>query len=94
MGAAAFARPPPHRVPALQARHQTVFGAGRADARLLILGEQPREREDLEGRPFIGPARRMLDRALQAAGIDRGLCYLTHAAQAFQMGAARQAPPA
>ena len=50
---------------------QTVFGEGPADAALMLIGEQPGDQEDLAGRPFVGPAGKVLDRALQAAGLDR-----------------------
>jgi uracil-DNA glycosylase len=54
---------------------QTVFGEGRKAARLLLVGEQPGDREDLAGRPFVGPAGRLLDEALEEAGIDRANAY-------------------
>lgn len=63
---------------------QTVFGEGPARARLIMVGEQPGDREDLEGRPFVGPAGRLLDEALVAAGIDRGLVYVTNAVKHFK----------
>jgi uracil-DNA glycosylase family 4 len=50
---------------------QTVFGEGRLDAAILFLGEQPGDQEDLAGRPFVGPAGRLFDKAIEAAGIDR-----------------------
>src|SRR5687768_3448285 len=50
---------------------QTVFGEGPADARVVLVGEQPGDREDLEGQPFVGPAGGLLDKALEAAGIPR-----------------------
>ncbi len=58
---------------------QTVFGQGRASARLMLVGEQPGDREDKEGEPFVGPAGRLLDRALEEAGIDRPEAYVTNA---------------
>src|ERR671932_1503281 len=58
---------------------QTVFGEGPEGARVVLVGEQPGDREDLEGRPFVGPAGRLLDDALHAAGIDRGDAYVTNA---------------
>ena len=58
---------------------QTVFGEGRKAARLVLVGEQPGDREDREGRPFVGPAGRLLDEALEEAGIDRSDAYLTNA---------------
>src|SRR5437868_5639345 len=52
---------------------QTVFGEGRRDTQVMLVGEQPGDQEDLAGKPFVGPAGRMLDRALEEAGIDRSL---------------------
>jgi DNA polymerase len=63
---------------------QTVFGAGRADARVMLIGETPGDREDIEGRPFVGPAGQLLDRALEEAGIDRANCYVTNAVKHFK----------
>ena len=63
---------------------QTVFGEGPEGARLVLVGEQPGDREDLEGRPFVGPAGRELDRGLVAAGIDRGEVYVTNAVKHFK----------
>jgi len=63
---------------------QTVFGEGRPSARLILVGEQPGEKEDLEGEPFVGPAGRLLDRALEEAGIDRGEAYVTNAVKHFK----------
>jgi probable DNA metabolism protein len=63
---------------------QTVFGEGPEDAALMIVGEQPGDREDLAGRPFVGPAGAVLDRALEAAGIDRAASYLTNAVKHFK----------
>jgi DNA polymerase len=63
---------------------QTVFGEGPVDARLVLIGEQPGDREDVEGHPFVGPAGRLLDRALDAAGIDRATVYLTNAVKHFK----------
>ena len=62
---------------------QTVFGEGRKRARLMFVGEQPGDQEDRQGRPFVGPAGRELDRALVAAGIDRGDAYLTNVVKHF-----------
>ncbi|MGM0558600.1 MAG: UdgX family uracil-DNA binding protein, partial [Myxococcota bacterium] len=61
-----------------------VFGEGPADAHLMLVGEQPGDCDDREGRPFVGPAGRMLDRGLEAAGISRGDCYVTNAVKAFK----------
>jgi uracil-DNA glycosylase len=62
---------------------QTVFGEGPSDARLVIVGEQPGDEEDLAGRPFVGPAGRLLDELLVEAGIDRRDVYLTNAVKHF-----------
>jgi uracil-DNA glycosylase family protein len=63
---------------------QTVFGEGRKASRLMIVGEQPGDREDREGRPFVGPASRELDRGLEAAGIVRADAYLTNLVKHFK----------
>src|SRR3954453_4070597 len=63
---------------------QTVFGAGRSSARLMLVGEQPGDKEDKEGEPFVGPAGRLLDRALEEAGIDRSQAYVTNAVKHFK----------
>jgi uracil-DNA glycosylase len=63
---------------------QTVFGEGRPDARLVLAGEQPGDMEDRQGRPFVGPAGRILDRALADAGIDRQAVYVTNAVKHFR----------
>jgi DNA polymerase len=63
---------------------QTVFGEGKENARLMMVGEQPGDREDIEGRPFVGPAGRILDEALEAAGIPRANIYLTNAVKHFR----------
>jgi len=63
---------------------QTVFGAGRAAARLMLVGEQPGDKEDREGQPFVGPAGRLLDKALDEAGIDRSEAYVTNAVKHFK----------
>ena len=63
---------------------QTVFGAGSADARVVFVGEQPGDQEDKAGQPFVGPAGRLLDRALVAAGIDRDRVYVTNAVKHFK----------
>ncbi|MGB7404270.1 MAG: UdgX family uracil-DNA binding protein, partial [Pacificimonas sp.] len=62
----------------------TVFGDGPQDARLMIVGEQPGDREDLSGRPFVGPAGQLLDRALVEAGVDRAATYMTNAVKHFK----------
>jgi len=63
---------------------QTVFGEGPARARLMLVGEQPGDKEDLAGKPFVGPAGNMLDRALEEAGIDREKVYVTNAVKHFK----------
>ncbi|WP_026361339.1 UdgX family uracil-DNA binding protein [Amycolatopsis nigrescens] len=63
---------------------QTVFGAGPAEARMLMVGEQPGDAEDRAGAPFVGPAGRLLDRALEESGIDRGQVYVTNAVKHFK----------
>jgi DNA polymerase len=63
---------------------QTVFGDGPARAALMVVGEQPGDREDLEGRPFVGPAGRLLDHALIHAGIDPGDADLTNVVKHFK----------
>ena len=63
---------------------QTVFGEGRASADVMLVGEQPGDQEDLAGRPFVGPAGKLLDRALEAAGIDRSGVYVTNAVKHFK----------
>jgi uracil-DNA glycosylase family protein len=62
----------------------TVFGEGRTDAAMVLVGEQPGDQEDKQGRPFVGPAGRVLDRALREAGIDRAEVYLTNAVKHFK----------
>jgi uracil-DNA glycosylase family protein len=63
---------------------QTVFGRGRKSAELMLVGEQPGDKEDLAGEPFVGPAGRLLDRALEEAGIDRSATYVTNAVKHFK----------
>ena len=63
---------------------QTVFGAGPAKAKVVLVGEQPGDIEDRQGKPFVGPAGRLLDRAFADAGIDRDLIYLTNAVKHFR----------
>ena len=63
---------------------QTVFGEGPQDATFVLVGEVPGDREDREGRPFVGPAGRELDNALEAAGIDRAEAYVTNAVKHFR----------
>lgn len=63
---------------------QTVFGEGPADASLMLVGEEPGDQEDLAGHPFVGPAGKVLDRALEAADIDRAKVYVTNAVKHFK----------
>jgi uracil-DNA glycosylase family protein len=63
---------------------QTVFGEGRRAARVMFLGEQPGDQEDLTGKPFVGPAGRLLDKALEQAGIDRRDVYVTNVVKHFK----------
>jgi uracil-DNA glycosylase len=70
--------------PLWQGPIQTVFGEGPAKARIMLVGEVPGDREDREGRPFVGPAGRELDRALETVGIERGDVYLTNVVKHFK----------
>jgi uracil-DNA glycosylase len=63
---------------------QTVFGEGKPRARIMLVGEQPGDKEDLQGRPFVGPAGALLDKALEEAGIDRRDTYVTNAVKHFK----------
>lgn len=63
---------------------QAVFGEGARQAEVMIVGEQPGDQEDKAGRPFVGPAGRLLDRALEEAGIDRATVYVTNAVKHFK----------
>ena len=63
---------------------QTVFGRGPADARVVLVGEQPGDQEDLKGAPFVGPAGEVLDRALTEVGLDRARLYVTNAVKHFK----------
>ncbi len=63
---------------------QTVFGEGPSNARVVLVGEQPGDREDIEGHPFVGPAGKLLDDALQAAGIERSDVYITNVVKHFK----------
>ena len=63
---------------------QTVFGEGRKSSRVMLVGEQPGDREDLAGKPFVGPAGRELDRGLEAAGIERKEAYVTNVVKHFK----------
>jgi uracil-DNA glycosylase len=70
--------------PLWQTGTQTVFGEGAASAQVVFVGEQPGDQEDKEGRPFVGPAGRVLDEALELAGIDRSTTYVTNAVKHFK----------
>ena len=72
------------RCPLYKPATQTVFGEGPPDAALMFVGEQPGDQEDLAGRPFIGPAGQIFDRALAEAGIDRTRTYVTNAVKHFK----------
>ena len=61
-----------------------MFGEGRQTARIMLVGEQPGDKEDFAGKPFVGPAGQMLDRALEEAGIDRSKVYVTNAVKHFK----------
>ena len=63
---------------------QTVFGEGASQAEIMLVGEQPGDKEDIEGRPFVGPAGRLLDEALEEAGIDRTRAYVTNIVKHFK----------
>ena len=72
------------RCPLYKGATQTVFGEGPLDAKLMFVGEQPGDQEDLAGKPFVGPAGRMFDDALDKAGIDRTGVYVTNAVKHFK----------
>jgi DNA polymerase len=72
------------RCPLYKTATQTVFGEGPASARIIMIGEQPGDQEDIAGRPFVGPAGKLLDRALEEAGIDRTEVYVTNAVKHFK----------
>jgi len=63
---------------------QTVFGEGSAQAEVVFVGEQPGDQEDLQGKPFVGPAGKLLDKALEDAGIDRSKVYVTNVVKHFK----------
>jgi uracil-DNA glycosylase len=63
---------------------QTVFGEGAAKAEVVLVGEQPGDQEDKQGKPFVGPAGKLLDKALEEAGIDRSLAYVTNVVKHFK----------
>ncbi|MFC5906505.1 UdgX family uracil-DNA binding protein [Streptacidiphilus monticola] len=70
--------------PLHEAATRTVFGEGSPDARVVLIGEQPGDQEDRQGHPFVGPAGRELSRALEEAGIDPELAYITNAVKHFK----------
>lgn len=70
--------------PLWQRGTQTVFGEGAPSARVMLVGEQPGDREDRAGHPFVGPAGRVLDQALEQAGIARAACYVTNVVKHFK----------
>jgi uracil-DNA glycosylase len=72
------------RCPLYKHGTQTVFGEGPLDARIMFVGEQPGDQEDLAGKPFVGPAGQLFDRALAEAGVDRGAAYVTNAVKHFK----------
>jgi DNA polymerase len=72
------------RCPLFKNATRTVFGEGPADAALMLIGEQPGDQEDLQGRPFVGPAGKVLDKALEAAGLARAAIYITNAVKHFK----------
>jgi uracil-DNA glycosylase len=71
-------------VSALETRNATVFGEGPRNAQVMFLGEQPGDQEDREGKPFVGPAGKLLDRALGEAGINRTRVYVTNTVKHFK----------
>jgi probable DNA metabolism protein len=73
-----------HRCPLYEPATQTVFGEGPANATVMFVGEQPGDQEDTIGRPFVGPAGQMMDRAMEEAGIDRRTVYVTNAVKHFK----------
>jgi DNA polymerase len=73
-----------HDCPLWEHATQTVFGQGPAHAQVMLVGEQPGAQEDLSGEPFVGPAGRVLDKALEEAGLQRGALYLTNTVKHFK----------
>src|SRR5487761_177670 len=63
---------------------QTVFGEGEPDAKVILVGEQPGDREDVEGKPFVGPAGQLLDQCLEEAGVTRTAVFITNAVKHFK----------
>ena len=72
------------RCPLWKPATQTVFGEGPANARVLVVGEQPGDQEDLSGHPFVGPSGKLFDKALEELGIDRDGMYVTNAVKHFK----------
>ena len=72
------------RCPLYKNATQTVFGEGPVHVQLMLIGEQPGDQEDLAGRPFVGPAGKMLDKALAEAGVDRTKVYVTNIVKHFK----------
>lgn len=72
------------RCPLYKDATQTVFGEGPTDAAIMLVGEQPGDQEDVQGRPFVGPAGQMLDRAMAEAGMERDKVYVTNAVKHFK----------
>jgi DNA polymerase len=72
------------RCPLYEPATQTVFGEGPEDAQVMFVGEQPGDQEDIIGRPFVGPAGQIMDRAMEQAGIDRRTVYVTNAVKHFK----------
>src|SRR5438105_9172419 len=72
------------RCPLYQNATQTVFGEGPGSAKIMLVGEQPGDQEDLQGHPFVGPAGRELDQALEGAGLDRDKVYVTNVVKHFK----------
>src|SRR5207247_9106083 len=70
--------------PLWRSANQTVFGEGAKEAEVMLVGEQPGDREDLSGRPFVGPAGKLLDRPPEEAGIDRRKVYVTNVVKHFK----------
>jgi len=84
LGALREAVPHCRACPLWEAATQAVFGEGARGSAMMLVGEQPGDREDREGRPFVGPAGRLLDEALEEAGIDRRTAYLTNVVKHFK----------
>src|SRR6516162_9712536 len=83
-----------HACPLWKGATQTVFGEGPQNASAMLVGEQPGDKEDLAGHPFVGPAGAMLDRALEEAGIDCRKTYVTNAVKHFKFVPRGKNPPA